>query len=122
MSSKLRHDGELEIDCRASPGLPAEVSIPAGLVPVRAGGIYHGRTMTCWHCGGVVNINELRVRPREYCRTCDMYICDFCHEARCEPDYVHLSFKDKADAVRSGKFIWVGSASRGTLVPVFKET
>jgi len=122
MSSKLRHDGELEIDCRAAPGIPAEVAVPAGLPGIRNGEIYHCRTMTCWHCRTVVVVNELRTRPREYCRTCDAYICDFCACTAAQPGYVHRSFNDLAEAVRSGKFTLSGSASAPVLVPVFKET
>lgn len=122
MSSKTRHDGELEIDCRAAPGIPEPIARKGHLPGIRDGSVYHCATMTCWHCGTAVIVNELRVRPREYCRTCDAYICDFCHAVRSQPDYRHLSFKDKADAIRSGRFIWVGPASSGKLVPVLKET
>ena len=121
MSSLKLRDGELEIDCRAGGGLPAELAVPVGLEPVRPGTLYHCATMTCLHCGTAVVVNKLRVRPREYCRTCDGYICDFCHATRCEPDYVHRSFKDLCDAVRSGKFLISGPASRPTLIPVSKE-
>lgn len=124
MSTLKRHDGELEIDCRAGGGLPEDIANQAGLPRIRDGAIYHCATMTCTHCATAVIVNELRVRPREYCRTCDGYVCDYCARTRAEAGaaYVHRSFKELADLVRSGNYTLQGPASAPILVPVLKET
>ena len=116
-----RHDGELEIDSRAGDGLPVEIARAANLPALPGGEVYRCATMTCWHCSTVVIVNETRVRPREYCRTCDAYICDHCARTAARPGYVHRSFKELADLVRSGNFTLSGPASDPVLIPVLKE-
>ena len=44
----------------------------------KAGTIEYG-LMTCNHCQVLVVLNPERTRAREWCWTCDMYICDACH-------------------------------------------
>jgi len=120
MSSKARFDGELMIDCRVE-GLKAEVARAAGLPQIRDGTVYHCRTTTCCHCATVYLVNELRTRPREYCRTCDEYLCDPCARTAAQPGYVHRSFAELADLVRSGRYTLSGSTSAPLLIPVLKE-
>lgn len=33
-------------------------------------------TLTCCHCNRIVVLNPKRVRPREWCRKCNQYVCD----------------------------------------------
>lgn len=123
MASLKRHDGQLEIDCRAGDGIPPDIARIAHLPEIRGGEDYRCATMTCDHCATVVIRNELRTRAREYCRTCDAYICDDCARVAARPGYVHRSFSDLRDMVRSGRFVIVGGpASDPILVPTFKET
>ncbi len=117
MSSKSRFDGELMIDCRVA-GLPETREMPR----IPDGRVYHCRTTTCCHCATVYIVNEKRTRAREYCRTCDEYLCDYCARTAAQPGYVHRSFQELADLVRSGRFTLHGSASNPILLPVLKET
>lgn len=110
MSSLSRFDGWLLTDHRAGPGLP-DAGMPDGKAVEMA-------TVTCWHCRTVVVMNPWRKRERNYCRKCDRYICDACNLAMQSADYVHRSFDEIADMVRSGKWrIEGGSASAPVLVP-----
>lgn len=123
MSSLKRHDGELEINHQASPGVPDQIAIACGLPLMREGSVVRAATFTCWHCRTVLIKNPQRVRPREYCRKCDMNICDACAAEAAKAGYVHRSFNDLADAVRSGKYKLAGGGpSAPILVPTFTET
>lgn len=96
--SLKRHDGELTIDNRA-PGTPA---IPG------MGAFVELATVSCRHCGGVWAINPMRIRPREYCRFCNMYICDGCAATSKKPDYVHRTIDDLTEMVTSGHYTVIG--------------
>jgi hypothetical protein len=39
-------------------------------------------TLTCSHCHRQVIVNPGRTRDREYCASCDHYICDSCGVAK----------------------------------------
>lgn len=92
--------GYLMIDHRASPGLPEDIARAAGLDPAlcKEGKIFEAASLTCAHCKVAVVKNPLRVRERATCSKCSYhYICDFCAEETCRPDYSHLPFEKKAD-------------------------
>lgn len=109
MASLKRHEGELQIDNRATGG-----AVPG----FGSATHYAAPTITCWHCKTVFMVNPLRTRPREYCRKCDRYICDGCGAVAAQPDYVHRSFDQLAEMVTSGKYtIAGGSTSNPILVP-----
>jgi len=78
--SKRSLEGEVEIDHRASPGLPDNVAHSLGLPAhaLRGGQIYRGAFYVCAHCQCEIVKNPERVRPRGYCAKCDKYICDEC--------------------------------------------
>jgi hypothetical protein len=101
MPSLKRHDGELMIDHRASPGLPEDFYRPLGIdAPAIGGGrLFETATITCSHCNGVVVLNPLRTRERAYCSKCDHYICDSCKAASCLPLYSHAPFEKIVDVV-----------------------
>jgi hypothetical protein len=78
MSSKRRHEGYLMIDHRNSPGVPDAIAAAAGM-PLGAGrGLHECAIVTCSHCGSGVMKNPDRRRAREWCKSCDHYICDRC--------------------------------------------
>lgn len=120
MKLLTRHNGYLMLDHRASPGLPESMARPIG-APTGSK-LFETETLWCAHCSTPYLKNPARTRPREYCKKCDEYICDFCGNAAALPGYVHRSFKELADLVRSGKWTLRGSASNPILVPVTKET
>ena len=98
MSSLKRFDGEVVADNRAS-GLP---------VPGFRQSFVEMATAHCYHCGGCVVLNPQRTRAREYCRTCDRYICDGCAEMAKTPDYVHRTIDDLTNLIQSGRFVIAG--------------
>ena len=53
-------------------------------------------TLTCCHCNTVVVLNSARVRPRNYCRKCNAYLCDskICNE-ECNPFLLSLELAVK---------------------------
>jgi hypothetical protein len=109
VSSLKRHDGELQIDNRATGG-----AVPG----FGNASHYAAPTITCWHCKTVFMVNPLRTRPRNYCRKCDRYICDGCGAVAAQPDYQHRSFDQLAEMVMSGKYtIAGGSTSNPILIP-----
>lgn len=112
--SKDTHAGELMMDHRASPGIPADKAERMGLDPamVREGAVTRLRTLGCCHCGGCWIENPLRTRPRNHCVKCDRYLCDACAAVTHEADYIHRSFQEMTDLIRSGKFILAGGDLR----------
>ena len=96
--SKRSFEGQIYVDHRASPGLPADFARANGLDPalVGEGSLFEAPTYTCPHCGTVVIINQRRTRERSYCKKCDNYLCDNCEAARCHPDYVHRTWLQTA--------------------------
>lgn len=116
------HEGELWIDHRFSPGLPAEAARCIGLDPsdVKEGKLFEAATMGCSHCNSVVIKNPNRTRERATCLQCsNHYICDWCDAERRRPEYVHRPFREVVDLVRSGKFTLApgSTAVRPILVP-----
>ena len=111
---KESHSGELFLDHRASPGIPAAKAERMGLHPsaVKEGAATTLRTLGCCHCGGVWVENPWRTRPRNHCVKCDRYLCDACAAAAHEADYVHRSFQELADLLRSEKFVLTGGDLR----------
>lgn len=113
MPSLNRHEGCIEIDHSASPGIPYDVAIRLGYNANQAqhlagGEVMRAATLACKHCGGAWLKNPDRVRPRAYCKSCDHYICDGCDLERAAADYVHRCREEKLEAVRA-------SAHHGTL-------
>lgn len=79
MSSKRRHEGYLMIDHRNSPGM-SDADLVATGMPLGAGrGLHECAVYTCNHCEMGVMKNPTRTRGREWCKTCDHYICDRCY-------------------------------------------
>lgn len=101
VKSLKRHEGWIEIDHRASPGIPRDVALKIGIDPnmVAEGKYFEGATLTCSHCKTSYNKNPYRIRAREYCKKCDHYICDECGRDAARPDYVHRSGAEVLDAV-----------------------
>lgn len=120
MSSLTRFDGELMIDHRSCDGITPEHARSVGLdgVPLGRNTFNTVPTLGCNHCGSVVAVNPNRKRAREYCRTCDHYICDHCHAARTEADYVHRTTADIIEAVKSGRYELSGDLHRPILIPI----
>jgi hypothetical protein len=79
-SSKRSLEGEIYVDHSASPGIPEDVAVWAGLDPTLCakGKVYESAILTCSHCQSTIVVNPARTRPREYCSKCDKYICDEC--------------------------------------------
>lgn len=86
-------EGELTLDHRNSPGVPAEILRQAGL-PLEAGrGLYTCPTYTCGHCqrGVPVVVKAFGVRERRFvCGVCAKVLCEGCAKRKqetglCEP-------------------------------------
>jgi predicted RNA-binding Zn-ribbon protein involved in translation (DUF1610 family) len=118
MTSINRNDGYLLLDHRAATPVDDSLVIQAGLPPGAGRGVFEGKTLYCPHCGTVVVKRPDRIRPREFCKKCDHYICDHCGAARAHADYVHRTFEDLALLVQSGKYTLAGSASSPVLIPI----
>lgn len=102
MSSLTRHEGYLMVDHSASPGLTRDEARACGyhdLSHCGEGKVFEAATVTCAHCKMPYIKNPERIRPREYCKPCDHYICDFCHIERSCADYSHLPFEQKAEII-----------------------
>ena len=111
-------EGYLMIDHRASPGISEAMARQTGLPSrgVREGGFLEIKTKSCRHCGTVSVLNPERTRERHSCLKCgNEYICDVCAAHTAQPNYVHRSFVQIADMVRSGRFAFSGSLS----APIF---
>lgn len=106
--------GELFIDHRSSPGIPAAKAESMGIHPsaVKEGSTATLKTLGCCHCGGVWIENPWRTRPRNDCHKCAKYVCDACATAMCEPDYVHRSFQELVDLLCGGSFVLSGGDLR----------
>lgn len=89
------------IDNRAA-GTPAIPDMP------HLGAFVEIPTLGCRHCGGVWRKNPMRIRPREYCKTCHLYICDGCYAQSQRPDYVHRTIDELTEMVMSGRYTIVG--------------
>lgn len=83
--SKRSREGYLLIDHRNSPGLSAADQAAIDLacqgaspVDLRGGRVHEAPTFTCSHCQTIVILNPLRTRDRQWCHTCDRYLCDAC--------------------------------------------
>lgn len=101
MSSKSRFEGYLLTDHRATqlPGYS---------------GMQETATISCVHCGTVYAKRPEFDGSRCYCKKCDRYVCNHCARAMTHPDYIHRSFAEIADLVRSGKAKVNGSLSSET--------
>lgn len=88
MTSKRVREGYLQIDHRASPGIPEALVqewARAGKVPIGGAPNFESATLVCCHCGTLVVLNPDRTRPRGYCRKCDQYVCDSPGCVECRP-------------------------------------
>lgn len=72
--------GEILIDHSMSPGITPEWAAANGAVGpiVGPGKKFESGLQNCKHCGADVVMNPQRTRDREWCWTCDAYICDPC--------------------------------------------
>ncbi len=124
MKSLKRFEGVLSIDHRSSPGINDErLAHRVGAKSLGEGTFHEIATLSCCHCRGVMIKNPLRTRPRSFCRSCGEYICDECGAAAASPGYIHRSFSEIADLVRSGRYrIAGGNCHAPLLVPTFTET
>jgi hypothetical protein len=104
--SKLRNQGELLIDHSNSPGISEEwvkanqhhlAAAGATAIIVGKGKKFESGLKNCSHCGADVVMNPQRTREREWCWTCDAYICDGCGFAKKQPGYVHKSAREALD-------------------------
>lgn len=106
MSSLTRYEGYLLVDNRAGGGVPG------------IGRFEEKATLQCAHCASAYVKNPNRIRPREFCRKCARYICDNCGAVAAKPDYVHRSFAELTDLVRSGSVSIIGgTSSEPILIP-----
>jgi predicted RNA-binding Zn-ribbon protein involved in translation (DUF1610 family) len=117
---KTSNDGEVFVDHRASPGIPAELARRLGYAPeqVKEGAVFEAPTLGCPHCGANVVMNPLRTRERAHCYQCNSYICDWCDAARHEPDYAHVTIQQIKELVASGKYLLSGSMHRPILTKI----
>lgn len=113
MPSLARFEGYLLTDHRSGPGIP-EFGYPNDKKVEEA-------TIGCVHCGAVYVKRPEFDGTRCYCRKCDRYMCNPCARAAAQPNYVHRSFLELADLVRSGQYQLAGSMSAPILIPVQKE-
>lgn len=106
--SQKSKEGWLFIDHRAGAGLPEHVARLAGYDPKLCvgGKLFEAGTITCSHCGNAYVKNKYRIRAREFCRKCDHYICDGCGAIAAQADYVHIPFRQLAEAA-------INSAEKG---------
>ena len=88
------------IDHRASPGIRCDMP------ELGEGKMFEAPTLGCPHCQAVVVMNPKRTRERGFCSKCNRYVCDFCYAMTRKSGYVHRSFMELADMVRSGKYGW----------------
>ncbi len=105
MIRKRAREGELMIDHRASPGLPAGFYRSIGLegLDCPEGSLAEAATITCAHCNTVVIMNPDRSRARGHCHKCDAYVCDnpACHRD-CTP-FSKILDVTEAHAYRAGQ-------------------
>jgi hypothetical protein len=99
-----QREGYLIIDHRASPGIPEEQALRAGLPPAltREGRMVELATLTCNHCKIPQVKNPDRVRERAHCPRCDKYLCDLCGKAYRET-FICRPWDQVVDEFNSGK-------------------
>lgn len=86
-------EGELLLDHRNSPGVPADMLRQVGLPPEAGHGLYRCPTYTCNHCQKGVNVivGALGTREKRYvCSGCRKVLCEECARRKsltgvCEP-------------------------------------
>ena len=100
MSILKKQEGVMIIDQRAG-GQPI-------MGMEKAGCFVEIKTISCRHCGGVWRENPYRIRPREYCRYCNLYICDGCAAVAATPGYTHRTIDDLTEMVQSGRVTIAG--------------
>ena len=99
--SRRSFEGYLKIDHRGSPGVPADIARQTGM-PGALTGLFEAPTLTCHHCGTVMLENPLRNRPRNYCSSCDHFLCDGCAAARHQETGPCRSMDRRIDAALKG--------------------
>lgn len=110
MFSKSELEGYLEIDHRESPGFTPEEAKAARFghtMPVGSKR-FQLKTYTCCGCQRQIIVNPERERPRNYCRSCDRYMCDDC-SLTFKITGVHKPFKQIIDE-------YMEAAIKGTIV------
>jgi hypothetical protein len=80
-------------------------------------GIQESATVSCCHCSASYVKRPEFDGTRCYCKKCDRYVCNPCARTMALPDYVHRSFAELADLVRSGKYSISGPLSNPILIP-----
>ena len=103
MPSRSRSEGYLLIDNRGAEGVSEDVIRASGkqFVCAPAGGVLEAAVNTCCHCQTQVIRNPDRVRPRNYCRSCDQYVCD---DPNCNDQSFHLPVAKLFDTVQENTF------------------
>jgi hypothetical protein len=100
MDWQRKHEGEVFVDHRASPGLPEHIARLAGYDPAQCGEgkIFESATLICSHCRARVIKNPLRTRERGMCLHCsNHYICDLCAIEARQPGYIHKPYEAKVE-------------------------
>lgn len=87
-------EGYLQIDHRSSPGTN---KVPGGMN-------FESATATCKHCTIPITLDPRRTAPKEYCPSCDGYICSICSLAKRETGYIHMSFSEHLDKKEREKY------------------
>lgn len=116
MNSHKSLENYLLIDNRNNPGMGSTFEEKIGM-PCR--GVVEMATLTCQHCTQQVLLNPNRERPRNYCRSCNAYICDNCAAIAQEPDYVHRPWKEVVDLVTEGKAVLLPGSTHGRPLLLF---
>ena len=97
----MRQQGEVEVD-NGGPCITEEQARVFGFPTAYAHrSVIVMDTLHCKHCGGCVIKNPDRIRPRGHCMKCSWFVCDPCAFKMSMPDYVHETFLQRVDRLKS---------------------
>jgi hypothetical protein len=96
MRTKRSREAYILIDHRNSPGITPEFMEANGLTGPAVGGgkSFESAMYVCCGCGADVIMNPNRSREREWCWSCDGYMCDGCGALR-KLGHPHKPLKQK---------------------------
>lgn len=128
MNSMRAFEGEVLIDHRDSPGIPAHLEVAMGLRPGDTRGKFECAVVTCKHCQRQIMMRPDRSRERGRCRGCNRYICDPCtaqyaldHECRDIErqfaDVLERAYQQAAGTVHTGFAAPIASDSGSVETP-----